>query len=350
MRAEKVVTTEWLERVMDATLAAHDVDEAQRREVVHGVLFGSLRGIDTHGVSLFGTYVRELRNGRAKAKPTFEFHQARPALARLGAGGALGVVAGFEAARRAAAMARESGVGVVVVVDSNHFGAASIYTTELARQGLIGIALSNSDAIVLPVNGRVPRQGTNPISMAAEGESGEMFCADLATSQGSFLRSLALRAEGAAIPPGVLADEEGRDVVTSGGAPAHLLPLGGYKGQCLGMMVSILCAVLGGAPFDWELQNLFDEPWHEPRQISHLVAALDVASLTDPAEFRRSLSRYLSAYREPMATGSTSSFPGYLEAQTARHRGVDGVPIRSDDYRLLLSFEAEFVGRARMRP
>lgn len=338
----KIVQSRWLERVMDAALAARGLAEAPRRDVVLGLLFGSLRGVDSHGAGLFRTYLAELSSGRARLEPRFTYRQRRPAIAHLDAGGALGIVAGFEATRKVAALAKDNGVGVVVVSNSNHFGAASIYTSALARDGMIGLAMTNSDALVVPVNGCSPRLGTNPISMAAAGAGEDLFCTDLATSQGSFLRSRAARAGGTGLPVGIFVDSHGVDAAISGGAPQALLPLGGHKGQCLGMMVSILCALLGAAPFDWELVNLFEGPFDQPREIAHLLLAIDVSAVTDQERFRSRLSSYLQALRAtPAATGLMVSCPGDAESQTERRRSVEGIPISGEDYQLLCELERE---------
>jgi len=337
----RVVPAAWLERVMNDALAARDVAPSHRREVVEGVLFASARGLETHGVPLFRTYLDELALGRAKLKPRFRYTQRRAAIAHLDADGALGIVAAHEATRTATRLAQTNGIGAVVVANSNHFGAASIYTEAMSREGLVGLALSNSDALVVPANGRAPRLGTNPISMAAQGEGSDLFCADLATSQGSFLRSLAMRASGHALPAGVLVDDDGQDAAHSGGEPTALLPLGGHKGQCLGMMVSILCALLAGEPFDWELPNLFEGPFDQPRRIAHLMLAIDVSAVADADTFRSRLSQYLQAFRDtPARPGTQVAAPGDDEASVARTRAREGIPIAGRDYDFLCGLEA----------
>jgi len=336
----KFVSKPWLEQIMGTALARHGLSPMHRQDVVHGIMFASLRGVDTHGVPLFKTYLDELTTGRAKVQPAFEYVQHRAAIARLAADAALGMVAAAEATRRTIALTKANGVGVVVVANSNHFGAASVYATTMARAGLVGVAMTNSDALVVPVNGRVSRLGTNPISMAAEGDGGDLFCADLATSQGSFLRSVALLDSRQVIPNGVLVDSQGQDLATHGGSPAALLPLGGYKGQCLGMIVAILCALLAGEPFDWELPNLFDGPFDQPRRISHFFLGIDVGATTESSSFRRRLSEYLGAFRaSPGVDNAAVACPGDLEREEQRTRAKKGIPITDEDYKFLMSLE-----------
>ncbi len=126
--------------------------------------------------------------------------------------------------------------------------------------------------------GRRPLFGTNPISMAVAGEGGEIFCADFATSQVSYSRVKAHRAQGKHLEPGWVVGGEA-------GEPLALLPLGGHKGQCLGMMVEILCALIAGMPFDHQLSHLYDPPFGQPRQVAHLFLALDPEAFGAAAAF-----------------------------------------------------------------
>ncbi len=290
--------------------------------VVDGLLEASLRGVDTHGIRLFPTYLAELDGGRSQARPDLRWSGERAARV-LDAGHALGLVAGRAAADEAARIARELGVGAVSVRNSNHFGAASVYTLAMARQGVLGLAFTNSDALVAPHGGTRPTFGTNPISMAVQGEGDDLFCADFATSQVSYSKVKHHRAHGLPLEPGWVV--EGEETV--------LEPLGGHKGQCLGMMVEILCALLAGMPLDAELSHLYTPPFDEPRQVAHLFIALDVAAFRAPAAFRADLSRLLGQVRaEPAVEGERIVAPGDLETEAAAERRRHGIPLEEEDW------------------
>ncbi|HSU82930.1 MAG TPA: Ldh family oxidoreductase, partial [Thermoanaerobaculia bacterium] len=245
----------------------------------------------------------------------------------LDAGGALGLVAGRVAADESARLARELGVGAVSVRGSNHFGAASVYTLEMARRGVLGLSFTNSDALVAPHGGLRPLFGTNPISMAVEGAGDDLFCADFATSQVSYSKVKHHRAHGVPLEPGwVVASEDVDGDV--------LKPLGGHKGQCLAMMVEILCALIAGMPLDSELSHLYAPPYGEPRRVAHLFLALDVEAFRPLAAFRADLSRFLGEVRaEPAAAGARVVAPGDLEAESTAERRERGIPLEDEEWR-----------------
>lgn len=289
--------------------------------VAEGLLEASLRGIDTHGVRLFPTYIAELDGGRSRANPEMRWLGGGRAVRLLDAGHALGLVAGRTACAEAARLARELGAGAVAVRNSNHFGAASVYTLAMAREGVVGLSFSNSDALVAPHNGLRPLFGTNPLSLAVRGRGEDLFCADFATSQVSYSKVKHHQAQGLPLDPGWVVD-------------GALRPLGGHKGQCLGMMVEILCALLAGMPLDHELSHLYAPPFDEPRRVAHLFLALDVAAFRDPEEFRHDLSRMMDTVRRQPAAGADRVIvPGDLEKEAAAVRRVHGIPMAEEEWR-----------------
>jgi LDH2 family malate/lactate/ureidoglycolate dehydrogenase len=308
--------------LMGEALRRRGLSEEHAAYVTDGLIEASLRGIDTHGARLFPTYIAELDGGRARACPQLRWSGERAAR-RLDAGGALGLVAGRIAAEEAARLAREFGSGAVSVGNSNHSGAASVYTLAMARQGVLGLSFTNSDALVAPHGGTRPVFGTNPISMAVQGEGDDLFCADFATSQVSYSKVKHHRAQGLPLEPGW--------VVEDGDA---LKPLGGHKGQCLGMMVEILCALLAGMPLDAELSHLYAPPYDEPRRVAHLFLALDVEAFRPAAAFRAELSRFLGQVRsKPAEPGARVLAPGDLEAESTAERRELGIPLEDEEWR-----------------
>lgn len=311
-----------LESRMRSALTQRGLSDEHAGWVAGGLLEASLRGIDTHGVRLFPTYLSELDGGRSRARPEMRWLGEARAARVLDAGHALGLVAGRTACAEAVRLAKESGVGAVAVRNSNHFGAASVYTLEMARQGALGMSFTNSDALVAPFHGLTPLFGTNPISLAVEAERGDVFCADFATSQVSYSKVKHYRAQGLPVDPAWTVGEA-------------LLPLGagsGHKGHCLGMMVEILCSVLTGMPLDHELSHLYAPPYDEPRRVAHLFLAFDLGAFREPGGFRADLSRLMGIVREQPAAGDDPvKVPGDPEAEAMAERFREGVPLTDDE-------------------
>ena len=346
----RVLPPERLAGIMTRALVRRGVSEEHAGWVAEALVSTSLRGVDTHGVRLFPTYLKELDGGRSKARPVLHWSAERGAARRLDAGGALGIVAGMTACREAVRLAQGYGVGAVSVRSSNHFGAGAVYTLEMARAGTVGLAFTNSDALVAPHGGSNPLFGTNPLSMAAQGLGDDLFCADFATSQVSYSRVKSCRERGEPLAPGWAVTADGADAAQGDGSLpiAALLPLGGqsgHKGECLGMIVQVLCALLAGTPFDHELSHLYGEPYDQPRQVAHLFLALDVAAFEEPMVFRARLSRLLHQVRAqepaPEAAAGRVLAPGDPEQEAERERRQSGIPLGEEEHSFFLELEAQ---------
>jgi LDH2 family malate/lactate/ureidoglycolate dehydrogenase len=335
-----------LEGYLAALFRSRCVPPGDAARVAAALVETSLRGVDTHGVRLAPIYLRLLDAGRCRALAQPRLEKKGPSLAVLDADRALGHVAGLLAVDHALAAAREHGLGMVVVRNSNHYGAAACYTLPLARAGLIGFSATNADAMVVPFGGKLPFSGTNPLAIAAPGDGGEVFSLDMATSQTTFSRLTLHRRDGTVLERGWAVDAAGNETCDPAVA-IHLSPLGGYKGAGLGLAVQILTALLASGTCDADLSHGFAAGGNpsEGDDVSHLVGALDIARFVDADTFRRRLSELLQAQREIATAGPAPVLaPGDLEASASAERARAGIPVEGA---ILAELEALAPGIAR---
>ena len=137
---------------------------------------------------------------------------------------------------------------------------------------MLAIALTNTEPLVIPYGGAEPALGTNPICLAAPAGGG-VFDLDMATSQVAINRIFNARDEGRPIPEGWGVDEHGRPT-TDAAAVASAVPLGGYKGYALAVMVEVLCGVLAGAGVRHGVGGLYTGADVE-QDVGHFHLALD---------------------------------------------------------------------------
>ena len=161
---------------------------------------------------------------------------------------------------------------MATVRHSAHNGAQAFYAIRAAEQGMLAIALTNTEPLVIPFGGAEPALGTNPICLAAP-TGGGVFDLDMATSQVAINRIFNARDEGRPIPEGWGVDEHGRPT-TDAAAVASAVPLGGYKGYALAVMVEVLCGVLAGAGVRHGVGGLYTGADVE-QDVGHFHLALD---------------------------------------------------------------------------
>src|SRR5215510_15279310 len=152
-----------LAELLKEQLRRRGVLEESAYHVAESLVETSLRGVDSHGINLFPYYVSAVEGGRINPTPAMQVVQRRPASAVLDADHGFGHHAGSAAMQVAMDMADATGVGVVGVRKSTHFGAAAYFAHQASRRGYAAFAFTNADALVKAYGGFEAFFGTNPI-------------------------------------------------------------------------------------------------------------------------------------------------------------------------------------------
>ncbi len=327
-----LVTHTVLEAFCAAALQSRQVRPDVAQHVITSLIQTSLRGVDSHGIELLPHYLRALDAGRINPHPTYQLTASAPSTAVLYADHTFGHAAGAEAMLQAVELARTTGVGVVTVSHSTHFGAAAYFGLLAADRGMIGICMTHSTPHMLSFAGVRPFFSTNPICFAAPCEE-EPYCLDMATSLSTWNRLLAYKQAGEQIPPDWGADAQGQPT-TSPDLVASMLPIGGYKGFGLSMIVDVLCSLLTGMPFGRDISAMYAEPLSSKRMLGHFFLAIDVERFVGLAVFRQRMQAMMDAVRnEPPADPATPVLvAGDPEKETARRRLSEGIPVSPSRY------------------
>jgi LDH2 family malate/lactate/ureidoglycolate dehydrogenase len=237
-----------------------------------------------------------------------------------------GQVAGVVATDLSVELAREHGVGAVAVRRSNHIGAAGFYAVRAAEAGCAALATTNSDPYVIPYGGLRAALGTNPIAFAAPAGDG-ILDIDMATSQVAVNRVFNARDEGREIPPDWGVDADGRPT-TDPAAVSAVVPLGGYKGTGLAVLVEVLSGVLAGAATTGAIAALH-EATDRPQDLGHFHLALDPEAFGGLAGFRERLAGLTAELKAvpPSAPDGEVLVPGEPEARERARREREGIPL-----------------------
>lgn len=299
--------------------------------VAKGLVHASLRGVDSHGIRLFPHYLKELKSGRINKNPNYKFNKTATSCATLDADHSFGMAAGIRASKYAVDLAHASGVGIVTVSGSSHFGAASYYGLEISKNEMLGLSLTHSDALVVPTGGKQRFTGNNPICFTAP-SSDEDFCLDMATSTITYNKVLQHREENIKLPPDSGIDKDGN--VTSNPFEAiALMPVGGYKGYGLAVMVEILCSILTGVSYGPHMVKMFDDDIKLKRNLGHFFMAIRIDPFIDLNNFKQRLSEFMNELRsEPVADPNEKiQVAGDPELIEEKIRLKKGIPLRSID-------------------
>jgi len=304
-----------------ACLQKLGLESADARFVAETLVAANLRGVDSHGVVRLPHYATRLRNGTVKARPAITARRTGPSAAVVEGDAGMGQLVAVRAMQEAISLARQSGVGAVVARNSSHCGACAWFVEMAVNEGMIGVALTHTDSIMVPPGMKRIFLGSNPIAFGAPGARAPVII-DLSTTHVAWGKVLVARQEGKPIPPDWGVDKDGKPT-TDPNAVVGLAPTGGHKGYALAMMIEILCAQLAGVPFGRHVTKMYGE-LDKPRNLGHFMLALDIARFTDSKGFLSQIDSFLGEIHEEGALA-----PGDPERRNAERRRGEGIALGS---------------------
>jgi LDH2 family malate/lactate/ureidoglycolate dehydrogenase len=190
---------------------------------------------------------------------------------------------------------------------------------------MVGMSTTNSEPYVIPYGGVGHALGTNPIALAAPTPDG-IWDTDMATSQVAVNKIFNARDEGRTIPDGWGVDEQGRPTTDPNQVHAAV-PLGGYKGYALALLIEVLSGVLSGSGVGHGIGRLYEDP--KPQDVGHFHLAIDVERLAGRERAGELLARLLGDLKQvPPAPGFDEVLvPGEPEARRQAEREREGIPL-----------------------
>jgi LDH2 family malate/lactate/ureidoglycolate dehydrogenase len=273
-------------------------------------------------------YVERLRAGSVTRHRTATVVTDSPSFVLLDAGHAMGQLTSAQAMDLAVARARRYGTAAVGVRHAHHFGTAGRWAQRAADAGCIGIALSNTTALMPAPGGAERLVGNNPLAIAVPTTDGVPLVLDMALSAVALGRIRLAAASGQPIPPDWATDPDGVPTTDPEQAiQGMLLPAGGHKGFGLALMIDVLTGVLTGGGWGRQVSSLYRHP-DQPNDVAHLFLAIDPAHAGDGG-FPDRTAALAGAVRESARAPGTDRIwtPGEPEAERAAAQLADGVAV-----------------------
>lgn len=284
----------------------------QADKVAEHLVYAEMCGITSHGAVRVEYYAERIAKGGVTIEPEMNFEQTGPSTAIFHGDNGVGQFVANEALKKTIDLAKENGVAVVGLSKVSHTGALSYYVKKVAEQDLIGVAMCQSDPMVVPFGGAETYYGTNPIAFAAPRKGDEPIVFDMATTVQAWGKVLDARAKKKSIPDTWAVDKDGKPT-TDPHAVKGLLPLAGPKGYGLMMMVDILSGMLLGLPFGKHVSSMYDN-LSEGRDLGQLYVVIDPSRFTDLNVFKERIDQTVQELHQikPAENFEQVYYPGEL--------------------------------------
>jgi LDH2 family malate/lactate/ureidoglycolate dehydrogenase len=289
-----------------------------------------LQGSDGHGVIRLAPYLKRIEAGGINLRPAIRVVEERAATALIDGDNGMGHLVMAQAATLAAAKARTAGFGWVGSRLSNHAGPASLYARMALPHDMIGLYFAVGSANHLPAWGGLDMLlSTNPIAVAVPTLEGPPIVLDMATTVAAYGKVKAKALRGEPMPEGWMIDREGRPLLDPARAgEGFLLPIGGYKGYGLSLIVGLLAGTLNGAAMGRDVVD-FNADFKTVTNTGQAIAMIDVAAFGDVTAFKRQVDVIARDLRSSarMPNVERILLPGEQSHEKRAAQTRDGIPI-----------------------
>jgi len=301
--------------------------------ITDSLIYANLRGIDSHGIMRFPSYLKRLEAGGTKIKPKINRINENITSVLIDGDNGMGQIIGIYAARLAIEKAKGAGISFIGVKGSSHFGAASYYSMKIAEANMIGVSMCNSTPVMAAWGGTKKIIGNDPISIAVPYQKDSPIVLDIAMSKvaGGKVRLAAKNKQ--KIPKNWIIDKYGVETedpndLARGGA---LLPFGEHKGYGLAVMIEILVGVLTGGGRLHEVKSWLKEV-KNPTNTGQCFMAINIENFIDLQSFKERLNWMVQELKSsPPAKGFKEIFvPGEIEFEVEKRRRKEGIPISEE--------------------
>ncbi len=326
----RVFPAKRLEAFITSALTALGLPEQDALVCAARMTESDLRGVDTHGIFRLPHYCRRIRAGGVNLHPRVHAVRENAVTALVDGDNGMGHVVMTYATQLAIRKAAEAGLAWVGTFNGNHAGAGAVYSTMPVAHDMIGLYMTVANANHMPPWGGVELiLGTNPISVAIPAGEEPPIALDIASTVTSYGKVKLAAQKGESIPVGWMMDRKGQPLTDPRrAAEGFLLPIGGYKGYGLNVVIGMLAGVLNGAAFGRDVVD-FNKDVTARNNSGHMILAMRVDNFQPVAAFKAEMDRVIREIRESERMEGVDRIwlPGEMEFHTMRERREKGIPI-----------------------
>ena len=288
----------------------HKLSKKHSKICADYLIKAELVGAKSHGLTRLKMYCQRIQKKLINPKPKIKIRKISSSITHIDADNSIGFVSADLGISQAIKNAKQTGIGLVGIKRSGHFGLSSFYAEQAVKKKLIVFCFTNAPPALAPYGAKKSLFGTNPICFGVP--TGKIpFILDASTSiinRGKIRHANKL---GEKIPYGVALDKSGKITINPKKAlQGTQLPIAGFKGSGLAWMVDILSGVLTGSSHGGKTKDPFDD-FSGPQNVGHLFITIDPKVFVGK-NFMKEIKRNINIVKRlPKAKGFSSIlYPG----------------------------------------
>ena len=303
-------------------LKAYGTQENEAKIVADVIVDGDIKGFSTHGLGRFPQYIKSIEAGTIKTEGDFEIEKESESTALINGNHKFGHYITTKAMDLAVEKANKTGIGIVGIHDSNHYGIAGYYADIASIQDMIGVVISNTEVAMAPFGGKKALIGTNPITISIPSDNNDNYiCVDMATSITARGKLLEAKRKNEQIPEGLALDKDGNPTTDpEKGLEGSILPFGGFKGYALAFMFELLAGPLVGAEYGTKVKGTATP--EDMCTKGDLLIAINPEFFSGSMQFKFYVDQFINEIRE-----ENGVIPGDREIENIAKNREEGIPV-----------------------
>ena len=263
-----------LRRILTNIFKKHNLSSSHSLICADALINAELVGAPTHGLSRLKMYCDRINKKVINPKPKIKIKKISQSITHIDANNSIGFVAGDIGIKQAIKNAKKTGIGLVGIKNSGHYGLSGYYAEKAVKKNLIAFCFTNAPPAIAPHGSKKSLFGTNPICFGAPTSSKVPFILDTSVSVINRGKIRVAAKTGKKIPEGVALDKFGKPTTDAKKALAGVqLPIAGFRGSGLAWMVDILSGVITGGNHSGKVKDPFDD-FSGPQNIGHLFIVM----------------------------------------------------------------------------
>ena len=252
----------------------HGLSENHAKICSEALINAELVGAPSHGLSRLMMYCKRIQKKLINPKPKIKVKKISQSISFINADNSIGFVAADIGIKQAIKNAKKTGIGLVGIKKSGHYGLSGYYAEQAVKKNLLVFCFTNAPPAIAAYGARKSVFGTNPICFGSPSGSKIPFIFDSSVSvinRGKIRRAAKL---GIKIPFDVALDKNGKPTNDPKKAIEGVqLPVAGFRGSGLAWMVDILSGVFTGGNHSGKVRDPFDD-FSGPQEIGHLFITI----------------------------------------------------------------------------
>ena len=261
---------EEVDKLVYKIFTKYDLSKKHAKICTDAIINAELVGARSHGLSRLKMYCERINRKVINPKPKLKIKKLSRSISLIDADNSIGFVAADIGINQSIKNASKSGISLVAIKNSGHFGLSGYYLEKAAKKNLISLCFTNAPPAIAPFGSKTKLFGTNPIAFATPTNSKIPFIFDASMSKINRGKIRLAAKNNKKIEYGVALDKSGNVTTNAKKALKGVqLPIAEFKGSGLAWMVDILAGVFSGAAHAGKVKDPFDD-FTGPQNVGHI--------------------------------------------------------------------------------